>query len=160
MRQRRRNSTHHLPPLKVRGGAYIKFYTESRNGIRHRFSHLCFGRFLSARFTSICETRGFFLFYLWMALLKFGMRIGTHPGVGVRGACVIRTALKIVGKMLGHSSTALFFRPFLGPCFNRIRKSPGFFLVHCRMHLFKFGMRVGAHPPVNVRCPEPLFSSL
>ena|SRR5208283_1512514 len=33
MRQRRRNSTHHLPPLKVRGGAYIKFYTESRNGI-------------------------------------------------------------------------------------------------------------------------------
>src|SRR5208337_1004128 len=34
MRQRRRNSTHHLPPLKVRGGAYIKFYTESRTGIR------------------------------------------------------------------------------------------------------------------------------
>src|SRR5208283_2118008 len=34
MRQRRRNSTHHLPPLKVRGGAYIKFYTESRNGIK------------------------------------------------------------------------------------------------------------------------------
>src|SRR5271157_279404 len=33
MRQRRRNSTHHLPPLKVRGGAYIKFYTESRTGI-------------------------------------------------------------------------------------------------------------------------------
>src|SRR5208283_4632097 len=38
MRQRRRNSTHHLPPLKVRGGAYIKFYTESRNGIRSSLS--------------------------------------------------------------------------------------------------------------------------
>src|SRR5208283_1400635 len=34
MRQRRRNSTHYMPPLKVRGGAYIKFYTESRNGIK------------------------------------------------------------------------------------------------------------------------------
>src|SRR5208283_5361114 len=34
MRQRRRNSTHYMPPLKVRGGAYIKFYTESRSGIR------------------------------------------------------------------------------------------------------------------------------
>src|SRR5208283_3267539 len=38
MRQRRCNSTHHLPPLKVRGGAYIKFYTESRNGISHRYA--------------------------------------------------------------------------------------------------------------------------
>src|SRR5271157_4352823 len=38
MRQRRRNSTHHLPPLKVRGGAYIKFYTESRTGMRHGFT--------------------------------------------------------------------------------------------------------------------------
>src|SRR5208283_3275167 len=37
MRQRRRNSTHHMPPLKLRGGAYIKFYTESRTGISARF---------------------------------------------------------------------------------------------------------------------------